>query len=108
MFGNFMLQLMQFEKRADGEVNDYYMAFCYCSSVLRNNKPTCCRPIPIQKSSVVFSQYNQYSCTFQIWKKIHTDGNGAAKITLEHFAMWVEETVNLTDYATEMREAQKS
>ena len=25
MFGNFMLQLMQFEKRSDGEVNDYYI-----------------------------------------------------------------------------------
>ena len=45
---------------------------------------------------------NFTSC-YKVWTTSHPDGNGAAKITLEHFNMWAQENMNITELAIWLR-----
>ena len=40
----------------------------------------------------------------KVWTTNHPDGNGAAKITLEHFSMWPVQDMNMTELAIWLRD----
>ena len=41
----------------------------------------------------------------QVWDQVHPDGQGAGKVTTQHIAFWMEDSVNITRFVEQMKQA---